>query len=138
MSPKRIFNHLLNWFYCFFLFISFAATLSDNDIDLDKLKSQIPDGILPPGFNASSLSTTADDAKKLFKEKCQKQSNSEDTFHKVENASEVLRNCLMNLIDIEVLQKEIDEAQPNGDLDTVFNKWVIIKVITSEWIIKKN
>lgn len=85
------------------------------------MKSQLPEGILPDGFNTSSL-PTADDAKKLFKEKCQKVSNNDEAFHKAENASEDFKNCLMNLVDFEELQKEIDRAQPNGDLDTVFNK----------------
>lgn len=98
-----------------------AATSTSNDLDIDKLKSQIPDGILPEGFNTSSL-PTADDTKKLFKEKCLQVSNNEEAFTKAENASEVFRECLMGLIDFEVLQKEIDAAQPNGDLDTVFNK----------------
>lgn len=98
-----------------------TAAVSSNDIDVDKLKSQLPDGILPEGFNASSL-PSQEDAKKLFKEKCYKVSNDEDAFTKAENASEVFKDCLMNLIDVETLQKEIEEAQPNGDLDTVFNK----------------
>lgn len=85
------------------------------------MKSQLPEGIIPAGFNTSSL-PTQDDAKKLFKEKCQKVSNGDEAFVKAENATEVFRECLTNLVDFEALQKEIDAAQPNGDLDTVFNK----------------
>lgn len=130
---------LWDWFLLFQLFASnrilkyqfskalvshfIAATVSSNDIDIEKLKSQLPEGILPEGFNSSAL-PTADDAKKLFKEKCQKVSNDEEAFAKAENATEVLRECLMNLVDFETMQKEIEAATPNGDLDTVFNKWV--------------
>ncbi|KAJ6644216.1 27 kDa hemolymph protein, partial [Pseudolycoriella hygida] len=103
------------------LFLS-ANTVLCNDVDIEKLKSQLPEGIIPQGFNTSSL-PTQDDAKKLFKEKCEKASNGTEAFVKAENATEVFKECLMNLIDFEALQKEIDVAQPNGDLDTVFNKY---------------
>lgn len=65
---------------------------------------------------------TADDAKKLFKEKCRKVSNGDEAFQKAEAASEVFRDCLTGLIDFEELQKEIDQSGPKGDLDVVFNK----------------
>lgn len=103
--------------------IFITAATQNNEIDLDKFKSQLPDGILPEGFNSSSL-PSADDAKKLFKEKCEKTAQNDEAFQHAENATEVFKECLMGLVDLETLQKEIDAAQPNGDLDTVFNKWV--------------
>lgn len=102
-------------------FYFFTASGTSNEIDIEKFKSQIPEGILPEGFNSSSL-PSPDEAKKLFKEKCQKVSNNDEAFQKAENASEVFKDCLMGLVDVETLQKEIEAAQPNGDLDTVFNK----------------
>jgi len=99
-----------------------AATTSNNELDIDKLKSQLPEGILPPGFNTSSL-PSPDDARKLFKEKCEKVAKNEQAFEQAENASEVFKDCLLNLVDFEILQKEIEQAQPNGELDTVFNKY---------------
>ncbi|KAG4075297.1 hypothetical protein HA402_003088 [Bradysia odoriphaga] len=108
-----------------------AATISSNEIDIDKLKSQLPEGIIPEGFNTSAL-PTADDAKKLFKEKCQKASNSDEAFQTAENASEVFRDCLTGLVDFEALQKEIETAQPNGDLDVVFNKYCRKRTIAIE------
>jgi hypothetical protein len=108
-----------------------AATLSGNEVDIEKLKSQLPEGILPEGFNTSAL-PTADDAKKLFKEKCHKISNNDEAFQKAENASDVFRDCLTGLVDFEALQKEIDQAQPNGDLDVVFNKYCRKRTIAIE------
>lgn len=35
---------------------------------------------------------------------------------------------MKGLIDFGDLQEEIQKAKPTGDLDTVFNKWVVIKL----------
>lgn len=88
---------------------------------MEKLKSQIPEGILPEGFNTSAL-PSVDDAKTVIKEKCLKTSGTEKAYEDAEEATNNFRECLMELIDVEQLQKEIEEAQPNGELDTVFNK----------------
>lgn len=37
-------------------------------------------------------------------------------------ANEDLMKCFQNLIDVEVLKKEIEDAKPTGDLDIVFKK----------------
>lgn len=110
-----------------------AATLTGtgNELDIEKLKSQLPEGILPEGFNTSAL-PTADDAKKVIKEKCLKVSNNEEAYQKAETAAEVFRDCLTGLVDFEALQKEIDQAQPNGDLDVVFNKYCRKRTIAIE------
>lgn len=43
-------------------------------------------------------------------------------FEAIEHGVEDLKNCTVGLIDVEQLQKEIEAAQPSGELDTVFNK----------------
>lgn len=85
---------------------------------MEQLKSK---GILPEGFNETAL-PSADDALNIIKEKCMKVSGSGAAFEGAEQASTVLKECIMGLVNVEQLQKEIEEAQPNGELDTVFNK----------------
>lgn len=106
--------------------LSITATVSINDLDIEKLKPLVPEGVLPDGFIPEGLNTTllVDNARKVIKEKCQNVSNSEDAYLKAESAATVFQECLMGLVDYEALEKEIEEAKPKGDLDVVFNKWV--------------
>lgn len=62
-----------------------------------------------------------DDAKKAIKEKCDKVSGNDETFAKVEASANNLMQCITGLINVDQLQKDIKEAQPKGELDTVFN-----------------
>lgn len=41
----------------------------------------------------------------------------------MEEAGNTFRTCISDLVDVETLQEEIEKAQPNGELDTVFNKY---------------
>lgn len=76
---------------------------------------------MPEGFNETAL-PSSDDVKTILKEKCIKVSGSGAAYESAEQASEVLKDCIMGLVNVEQLQKEIELAQPNGELDTVFNK----------------
>lgn len=90
-------------------------------IDIDKLKSQLPAGVLPEGFDESKL-PKPDDFLKIVSQKCEKQTGTNESYTKVEEAGVQMKDCVSSLVDFEILQKEIEEAQPKGDLDTVFNK----------------
>lgn len=98
----------------------FAVPILCQDIDIEKFKSQLPEGILPEGFNASAISE--DDVKIVLRKKCEKVGKKVGAYEEVEGAAIKLKDCVTGLVDFETLQKEIDKAQPNGELDTVFNK----------------
>lgn len=92
------------------------------DIDIDQLKSHLPEGFLPPEFQNISL-PSIEDIQKIVKDKCSKIAGNEEAYQKTEAASQRLGECMKGLIDFGDLQEEIQKAKPTGDLDTVFNKY---------------
>lgn len=108
----------------FFLSIIGLQVHSDGEINLEELKSKLPAGIeLPANLNniTSSL-PTLEEFKALVKSKCEKVTGGVAAFVDIEEAATTLQECASDLIDFEVLQQEIEKAQPTGELDTVFNK----------------
>lgn len=63
-----------------------------------------------------------DELKKILKDKCAKVSGDGAAYEAIERGAEDFKACTTGLIDVEQLQKEIQEAEPHGELDTVFNK----------------
>lgn len=57
-----------------------------------------------------------------MKDKCAKVSGGDAAYEAIERGAKELMECTSGLIDVEQLQKEIQEAEPHGELDTVFNK----------------
>lgn len=114
--------HLYNLCFSlgFFFGVVFAATMGQN-VDLNDLKSQLPEGILPEGLG--NFTPPVEDFKKLFKDKCNMVSGSDAAFEAIEEATTELMDCLTTLFNFSTLQEEIEKAQPNGELDTVFNKY---------------
>lgn len=109
----------------FCILISVQIYANDNEIDLnkidlDKIKEKLPFEV-PPSLQNVTL-PSIDEVKKVIKEKCSKVSKNDDAYAAIERGAEDLKNCTTGLIDYEVLQKEIEEAEPSGELDTVFNK----------------
>lgn len=98
--------------------------LSNIDINAlaGQLSEKLPPGVLPEGFNATQL-PKIDDFLQMVRQKCEKNTGTNATFEMLSNATNVLRDCVTNLIDFGTLQEEIEIAQPKGDLDTVFNKY---------------
>lgn len=97
---------------------------NDNEIglDLDKIKENLPAGIEIPASLQNVTLPSVDEFKKVIKEKCSKVSGGDAAFEAIERGAEDLKNCTSGLIDVEVLRKEIEKAEPSGELDTVFNK----------------
>ncbi|XP_075970850.1 27 kDa hemolymph protein-like [Anticarsia gemmatalis] len=60
--------------------------------------------------------------RELLREQCKK-SGAEDKVDEVQNVFKNFVDCLKNLIDVHTVQKEIEEAKPNGALDEVFKKY---------------
>lgn len=109
----------------FFILLPVQTYANDNEIDLnkidlDKIKEKLPFEV-PPSLQNVTL-PSIDEVKKIIKDKCSKVSGGDDAYATIERGAEDLKNCTTGLIDYEVLQKEIEEAEPSGELDTVFNK----------------
>lgn len=110
--------------------ISVYIQCSDNQIEdqlknlnLDEFKKNLPAGIEIPGSLQNVTLPTLDDIKKVMKDKCQKVTGNEDAYNAIVTGADELKSCTSGLIDAEVLREEIEKAQPNGELDTVFNKY---------------
>lgn len=104
-----------------FYFSVIVPVWCQDDIDLNKLKESLPPGVLPDSLNGTTL-PKVDDVKKMIMQKCEQASGTNSTYEAVEVAANQLKDCVSGLVDYEVIQKEIEDAQPNGELDTVFNK----------------
>lgn len=91
-------------------------------MDFEKIKASLPAGVEIPDSLKNITLPSLDDIKKAIKDKCEKVSGGEAAYEAVEKAAEELKECTSGLIDVEKLQNEINEAKPNGDLDSVFNK----------------
>jgi Protein of unknown function (DUF1397) len=101
-----------------------VSAFADDDLsklNLDDLKSKLPENLLPDSFQNTSL-PTVDDAKTLIKDKCTRVAGSDAAYEEAEQAAAEMKACLENIIDVAQLQAEIKEAEPTGDLDMVFNK----------------
>lgn len=102
-----------------------GSIMCDNneiEANFEKIKSKLPEGIEIPETLKNMTMPSMDDAKKVLKEKCDKVSGGETAYAAVEEAAEKMKDCAMNLVNVEQLQQDIEEAQPKGELDTVFNK----------------
>lgn len=119
------------FFFIFFRFICSVANISlvriqsesnDIPIDIEKLKEHLPKNLeIPASFQNVSM-PSIDELKKILKDKCAKVSGGDAAYGAIERGAEDLKECTSGLIDVEQLQKEIQEAEPHGELDTVFNK----------------
>ncbi|XP_026740196.1 27 kDa hemolymph protein-like [Trichoplusia ni] len=49
--------------------------------------------------------------------------NAEDKYESIEAAGKTFVECVKSIIDIPTIQREIEEAKPNGALDEVFKKY---------------
>lgn len=69
--------------YNIFLFFLTAIECAKNvtDLNVDDIKNALPEGVTLPSLLENVTLPTADDAKKLFKEKCNKVSGSKCCFY---------------------------------------------------------
>lgn len=123
----RIRNHVtVGLLYVTFLLVpSIRANELPKDIkelDIDKLREQLPEGLIPPEFQNVSL-PSLEDIQRIVKDKCSRVAGSDAAYEQAEQSGQKLSECLQGLIDFSDLQSEIKEAKPTGDLDTVFNKY---------------
>ncbi|XP_055906568.1 27 kDa hemolymph protein-like [Eupeodes corollae] len=112
-----------SWKWIIPLAIAFALILNNqsnavpqNALDLLKNK------FLPAEFMGKNF--TADDAKKLLKDRCRKVSGDNETiFIQAHKGVLDFIKCISSLGDLTTIQMEIEIAKPIGELDTVFQKY---------------
>lgn len=88
---------------------------------LDSLQSQ-----LSPEIANRNHTEDLENAKRLVKEKCKSvagEEKADSAFNAVEEAFTGIIECGQEIINFENLQKEIDEASPKGELESVFNEY---------------
>jgi hypothetical protein len=131
-------NHLTVLASCLLMLSSISALpQSGNEIDLEAIKEKIKEHInlddikskLPPGVELPDLdklgdaAKTIEDTQKVLREKCIKVSGSDAAFEEAQEAVAELTQCVQGLVNVTVIQEEIEKATPNGELETVFNKY---------------
>lgn len=100
------------------IFALIGSIKANINVDVDALKSQfIPAEYLRMNF-------TAEETKRILKEKCQKVSgNNETTYIQAYNGSLKFLKCVSKIGNLTEIQEEIELAKPIGELDTVFQKY---------------
>ncbi|XP_050443838.1 27 kDa hemolymph protein-like [Adelges cooleyi] len=86
----------------------FGSLSLDNVPNIDQLNSSIP---------------SLEEGEKLFKEKCLRNSQVNNSYELAMEAKEQLQVCVHSLVDLKELKKEVEEAKPKGDVDIVFKKY---------------
>ncbi|CAD7076971.1 unnamed protein product [Hermetia illucens] len=103
-------------------FLLFSVYVYTQDVDLEQIKSQIPQ--LPGNISIPEefANFTVDDFKSVIKSKCSKQSGDE-AYENLEKELPNVMTCVSEIINTTAMQEEIKEASPKGELDVVFNKY---------------
>lgn len=70
----------------------------------------------------SSMTNALEEAKNLFKQKCDK-NGGEHAFENANNAKDNLEQCLKSFVNITKLEEEMERYKPTGDLDIVFKNY---------------
>lgn len=89
-----------------------------NLIDTKNLNAS---GIDLSAINASAV-PVLDEAKNLFKQKCEKNGD-EGSFEKATKAKDKVEECIKSFVNLTQLEAEMDRYKPTGDLDVVFRRY---------------
>lgn len=109
--------------------INWGVSGIEGDTDLNDLQDTVKKkfGSLVPDLpNIDQLNESIpalDEGERVLKEKCLKNSQSNDTYEMTVEAKKDFEVCVKSLVDVTELKKEINEAKPKGDLDMVFKKY---------------
>ncbi|XP_017088385.2 27 kDa hemolymph protein-like [Drosophila bipectinata] len=78
---------------------------------------------LPPEYRNTNVSV--DDIKRLYREKCKKVTGTDNsTFYEdIERAATKMSTCISGVANLTAIQEEMEQAKPQGELDTVFHKY---------------
>lgn len=102
------------------VFISAALAQTPNEDLLSKPISIPPE--LQDKISDSDVEKIKTKYMDQFKQKCEKNGHPE-LYENAQNSATDLMNCFNALVDMDVLQNEIEEAKPNGQVDEVFKKY---------------
>lgn len=94
------------------------STLCAIEVDLDEIQKQFPTEL--------TNGNLTDKAKSLFKDKCRKVAGNEtgnEAYASIEQGLSTVVECVSEIVNMTAITAEIEKARPNGDLDTVFNKY---------------
>lgn len=109
--------------FTFLLVSAFVATLGLTSAQTGFLPENVT---LPPELkdkiDENQLETLKNKTKVQFKNKCE-QNGGEEAYEKAQNAGADFTKCLQGLVDMSMLQAEIENAKPNGNVDEVFKKY---------------
>ncbi|OWR47512.1 hemolymph protein [Danaus plexippus plexippus] len=108
---------MLNYFL---LFVCIGTVLAQEPSLDDALASLPPE--LQGKVDENQINELKNKSVQLFQKKCD-ENGGLDAFPKAENAFQVFKNCIQDLVNPEVLQKEIKDATPTGQVDEVFKKY---------------
>jgi len=78
--------------------------------------------VLPKELDGIAI-PSAEDATNMFKDKCIKVAGSDAAFEEVQQGFVTFTECIQSIVNFTALPDEIERAKPNGNLDTVFNKY---------------
>ncbi|XP_023164802.2 27 kDa hemolymph protein [Drosophila hydei] len=103
------------------ILIVFGTLEAQAQLNLDKLdmQSQIPEDLLKSNVSFNQ-------AKEAFRKKCIEVSGEENgdrAYSDIETGFLTLSECMNSIVNYTTMQKEIQEASPQGELDVVFNKY---------------
>ncbi|KAE9541327.1 hypothetical protein AGLY_004572 [Aphis glycines] len=109
--------------------VNWGVSGIEGETDLNDLQDTVKKkfGSLAPGlpnleqFNESI--PALDEGERVLREKCLKNSQSNDSYEMTVEAKKDFEVCVKSLVDIAEIKKEINEAKPKGDLDMVFKKY---------------
>lgn len=100
-----------------------AALIYSQDIDVDELKSKLPQDIVSKLGNFSNSTFSVDDVKNIWKSKCMNVTGNEESYKEIESGAQSLVQCITTHFNSSAIENEINEARPKGELDAVFNKY---------------
>lgn len=151
MCPFFVIIQFINHNFISLLFVTvFISAANDNELDLEALKekfkekvnltelqSHLPAGIQLPDIDQLGNATKQiEDTQRVLKEKCIKVSGSSAAYEEAQQGAYTLNECIQNLVNVTVMQQEIKDATPIGELDTVFNKYCKKREIAIECVNK--
>jgi len=110
-----------------FKYVLFSILISISlarEIDFSNLQSlnaipTIPGGLL----TASEHQEAFDNLTSIVKDKCHKETGSDEAYGEIEKAAGTLKDCLTTIYDVEGIQKEFEEAQTKNNFGELFTKY---------------
>lgn len=102
---------------CVVLLTGCALAQSDNNLNLDSVKQQIP------GLNIDEASLpNKEEVEKVLKEKCEKNGGA-GTYEDILASKDKVQECLTSHLNQTQIMEELEEAKKDGSMDDIFGKY---------------